>query len=435
MVRLKNWIAAFLVCALIVGCGGGGSGTGGTSGGTGGTGGTSGGRGIPTVNLGTASQVQVLYLSGQGRRAPGSQIAELGPIQVQNGPADFAPTEQQGSGSAVRIQLDGYTLNQFVFSVTVSPDQPFKEYTEFPLSIAKIDEDTGSGFTTVYSGPTFTESPPFSADVRVFPGRQTTLQVNLNDAMLRFDPSDGLVFDRFQFESENYAPFNDKVNGFLSDLVAFDITGLSNASRPLMENGSRAEQIFFSGDLIALSAGFETEGSFELLDPIVIVETGIIKPPTNLGGTPAPGTYLAKELDPRNSDPNVDVRISALQGFYRPYTEVLGNLSDFGAVAFPNSRSELGIGDLFDVVFFNRNAAGQITALWQGIVSFDTDTQGVIELWPISNIKDGVADPLGSGTITYTKVNGVVKQGTFSITTSTEAFPFPRSGGFVVFRN
>jgi hypothetical protein len=112
---LKKALLLFAAAAVVIGCGGGGTDAGGTTGGTGGTGG-SGGRGVPTVNLSGEAQIQVLFASGQGRRAPGSQIAVIQDVQLQNSVIDFVPTTQQGSQSPLRIMLDGYSLNARLFS-------------------------------------------------------------------------------------------------------------------------------------------------------------------------------------------------------------------------------------------------------------------------------------------------------------------------------
>lgn len=422
---LKKWLIAFTASAVLVGCGGGNGIGGGTSGGGGGGGG--GGRGLPTPILSPVAQAQILILSGQGRRAVNSQIAVIDNLRVFNSPTDYQPEDLQNSGSPLRVQLDGFTLNQFVFDIPLAVGGPSKSFTKFPLEISSIDEIDNGNVSTVYSGPPVLFSPFFDLNMQLFPGRQTTVQVVLNDQMLQFDPNSGVVFDRAQFEAENYAPFNGKINAFLSDMVAFDVSALGAADRPLMTNGNRGTMVHFSGDSIGISSGYDVEGSFEMLNPVVI-DQGVLKRPEVLGGRPAPGTYSVMEPDPR--DPFGNSKLVAIQGIYRPYTELLGNLSEFGAVALPTTRSAT----TNQIVLFNRNAGGTITAMWQGVVDYSKGTKGVIRLFSLDQLPDASATPRASGTISFTKSNGIVKEGTFSITTAPTNFPFPKTGGFVVLR-
>ena len=423
---LKKWLIAFTASAVLVGCGGGSGIGGGTSGGS--SGGSGGDRGIPTVNLSHVAQAQILLLSGQGRRATTSQIAVIENLRIYNDSGDFEPKDLQNSGSPLRVQLDGYTLNQFVFDVPLAVGGPSKSFKQFPLEIAKMDQKDDTGVTTLYAGPPVLFSPFFELNMKLFPGRQTTAQIVLNDQILSFDQTSGIVFDRAAFESENYAPFNGKINAFLSDMVAFDVSNLAAADRPLMTSGSRGTTVHFSGDSIGVSAGFDVDGSFEMLSPVV-TDTGVLKRPEVLGGRPAPGTYTVMEPDPREPfDPSI--KIVAIQGIYRQYTELLGNLGSFNAVALPTSRSTTAN----QVVFFNRNEAGAITAMWQGVVDFTQNTKGVIRLFSLDQLPDAGAAPRATGTVLFTKVNGVVKEGTFSMVNTPANFPFPKSGGFVVLR-
>lgn len=169
---MKKWLIAFTASAVLIGCGGGGGVGNSTSGGSGGSGGGGGDRGIPTVILGNTAQGQVLYLSGQGRRATVSQVAVLDNIRVYNNVTDFAPSER--SGSSVRVQLDGYTLNQFIFDVPLVAGGPPKIFTKFPFEIAKVDQDDNGVVTTLYSGPSILFQPFFNLNFPLYPGRQTT---------------------------------------------------------------------------------------------------------------------------------------------------------------------------------------------------------------------------------------------------------------------
>jgi hypothetical protein len=424
---LKNWIGALLIGALVVGCSGGDLGAG-TNGGGGGSTGGDGGRGIPTVNLGSSAQVQVLYLSGQGRRAPGSQIAVFKNIKVSNSVTDFAPTAQQGSFAPVRVQLDGYTINQHTFTYTLAP-RSIKTFTQFPLEIAQIDEENvGGGTTTLFSGPPVLIRPFFNINLPLFSGRQTTLTVNVNDAMIQYDSVNGVAFNRTQFENENYSPGENRINGTLSDMVAFDVSGMPANERPKLLNGQVADMVHFSGDLIGISKGFDVPGTFNLLNPAVI-DSGLVKRPVTLPGREAPGTYSVQEPDPR--DPfGGGSKITAMAGFYRPYTEVLSNIGDFAMVVIPNSR----LGADNQVVMFSRDGAGKIKAMFQGVARFSGASSGTIEVWSIDQLPAGTANNLVSGTLNFAKADGIVRSGTFTFQDPPAGFKFPTTGGFVVFR-
>jgi hypothetical protein len=424
---LKKALLLFAAAAVVIGCGGGGTDAGGTTGGTGGTGG-SGGRGVPTVNLSGEAQIQVLFASGQGRRAPGSQIAVIQDVQLQNSVIDFVPTTQQGSQSPLRIMLDGYSLNARLFSENLN-GLPEKRLTQFPLKVNQIEEDTGSGSNVVYSGPPVSFDPPFAARVTLFPGRQTTMQVNLNDAILSYDNNTGnVVLNRSQFQAENYDVADNRINGFISDYVAFDLTGLPAADRPSMQGGAPADYVHYSGEAIAISKGFDVPDSFEILNPVVI-DQGVIRRPTVVGGDLTPGTYTVLEPDPR--DPfNTNSRIVALKGIYRQYNEVLLDVPDFAMVVFPNSRGSQDN----QVVCFNRSASGRITAFFQGVVRFTGSTAGSIQVWSVDQVDEGTANNIASGFIEFSKVNGVVRRGKFTFQRVPSGFAFPKEGEFVVFR-
>jgi hypothetical protein len=419
----RNWCIASAALALVIGCGGGGGAGGG--GNTGGSGGSSGGAAVPTVVLGDVSQVQMLYASGQGRRAPGSTYATIQNIQIQNGPTDFAPSTLQGSASPIRTQLDGYSLNSALFAETVTGAE--KVFTELPIEILRVDEEDSTGnLQTVFTGP-FRTTPAFKLRATLMPGRQTTIQLNLNDSMVTV-ANNNLTFNRAQFERENYDPADRRVNGFLSDMVMFDISGIPQADKPnMVSGGGAADKVFFSGDAIGLGRGFNSNGSFELLNPLV-VDQGVLKAPTTVGGRPIPGTYSVLEPDPR--DPfNASANIAALQGIYRAHTEVLADIPEFTVLVLPNSR---GSSDNQVVAFLSQG--GAIKRCWQGVARFNSNTSGVIEIWSLDQLDEGTANNKAKGTLNYTKTGGVVKTGTVSFSQLPTGFPFPRTGGFAAFR-
>lgn len=405
----------------MVGCGGAGDGGGGTTGG--GPGGGTGGA--FSVNLPASTDVQVLYLSGDNRRSPGSQYVELGLIRLLNSDTDFIPPTQ--SGSPIRLQLDGYSINSYNFAVTLPTGTPFKTYNMFPLRIDRVlEEDAAGDLTQVFLGP-FETVPALDVDFTLFPGRQVSLAVYLNNGNTFVDGT-GFNFDRTEFERENYDPIDMRMNSFLSDFVAFDISSMAASARPQMNNGAPAQKVFFSGDAIAMSAGVDTAGSFNMLFPATI-DDGIIRNPIDLGGNRTPGAYTVVESDPR--DPLGLGTITSLQGRWKDYTEVLNNTPDNALIVFPNSRRDLTMNAVLV-----RKAGGTVTALWQGVVRWDgVSTSAEVEVWSVDQIRstDPAVNP-AVGTVTVTV--GTADQpssGSYSFTTPPAGFPFATTGSFLVF--
>lgn len=418
---MRKWWIGFVAAALVVGCGGGSTG-GGTSGGGGGGGG---GGSTFATNLGASTDVQFLFLTGDSRRSPGSEYAEMGLIRLQNGPGDVIPSTS--SGTPIRAQLDGYTINSFNFSVTLPAGTNSKTFTEFPLRIDRIfDEQADGSQVQVFpagGGAPFEVSPAIPVDVTLFPGRQVSLAVYLNNGSLWVDAS-GLNFDRTEFERENFDPISGKMNGYLADCVSFDISGMAAADKPDMNNGGKASRVYFSGDAIGLSNGFDTVGSFNMIFPATI-DDGVAKPPVDLGGSIAPGTYTVVEADPR--DPLGAGTITSLQGIWKAYTEVLSNTPDSALIVFPNSR----LSNEKQVVLITKTG-GVITGLWQGTATFAGSASATVELWPISQIRDASAANTGSGTLTTAVTSGgEAKSGTFTLTTTSAGMP--TSGQFIVY--
>jgi hypothetical protein len=426
---LKKALIGLAVVAFAIGCsnGGGGTTTGGgvTGGGVTGGGVTGGGTGLPapTVNLGTSTNAKIQYLSGQGRRAVGSQFAILDIIRVQNGDADVAPVDQ--NTSTLNVQLDGYTINSFDFSVQVPAGTPSKTYTQFPLRVERIlQENATGGQTTVYPGPSVLLGT-FPVNFTAFPGRDVTMLVKLDDAMLGFNTTTSTVrFDRTIFEDENFDPVLGTMVGFISDHVSFDISAMPAAQRPRLQNSEAADMVMFTGDQIAISKGFGGIGTFNMLRPL-LVEDGIVRQTT--GG----GTYTVIEPDPRDPNPISLPQLTSLEGAWRPYTAVLNNLQSFNMVVFPNSR---GLNE-YQAVAFNRNGSGQITAFWQGSLTLSGTASGTIEMWSLDQLVPATATNPANGTASSLIVqNGVVTGGQFTFTTPPAGFPFPTTGNFVVLR-
>ncbi len=461
MKDLRNWAVVAAAAIAIIGCGGSG-GSNSSGGSTSGTGGSQ-GRGLPTINLSSFGSVQAVFLSGQGRRAPGSLVAVINQFQIQRVNAqdqlERVPALDQQNLPDLHIQLDGYTLNAFEFDVSMNANEPARLYTELPLQIFELDQlDQNNQVTRLTTTtPAFIADPPFDLDLVVFPGRQTTVQIALDDSIVGFDESTGsLTFDRDLFISKNYDVRSNTIKSFISDFIAFDLTGMATADRPKMPNNVPVEMALFSGDGIAVSAGFGHDNTFALLDPIAI-QNGIITKGPILGGIRASGSYILQEPDPR--DLTQVAKITALQGVWRPFTDVISGVGTSAMIAFPNSDVDidqnLATENQQQVVLFKLDAAGKVTSMYQGVIRYDAGgttkpTTGQLSIWPISQVV--TADPANQVTGTVSNLVTVpfyafdsggnpkliqyaVKSGDYAITSAVPGnFQFANKGSFVVFR-
>lgn len=437
MKDLSRWTIFAAAAVVLVGCGGGGNNNfGSTSGGNAGSSGGDASRQVPSVVLSNAAELQTVFLSGQGRRAAGSQLAVIRKVQYQNGDQDFVPGVDQYTFPDLRIQLDGYTLNARSFTVDVPAGVEGRTFSEFPLEIYAIEEIQSDGSTIPLTSQTpALDAGVFAADVTAIPGRQTSVQITLDDSILRYDSNQGVVFDQNLFITKNYDIRTNSIHGFLSDFVSFDISGLAKSARPNLSNGKVADKVLITGDSVAISAGADAPDTLEVLNP-VRVENGILRNPKMIGGKEAPGIYTLEEIDPR--DLSQQARLTSLQGIWRPYTSVLTNVGTFVMMAFPNTRSPLEQ----QLIAFSRNGSGAITAMYQGVVRYNAGvTSATFSLWPISQLDNAdTANELKGTMSNITTDTGATggksaRQGTFKFTTSPPAVTnFPSSGVFIVFK-
>lgn len=437
-----KWVYGVVGAIALVGCGGGGGGRTplpppGPD------------RSIPTVVLGDPAAISLSFITGQGRRAPGSLTAVVGSQQFANSVSDVTPTLDQSTFPQMFLGLDRYSINTRTWAATVPADQGSKLFSQFPLEIFSLEQedDFGNLQPLTTQEPALLVEPPLNLDLRIFRGRYSTVQVALDDAILNFDFGSGqLIFDQALFEFRNYDPRFNAVRSFISDYVAFDLTHADPALRPTMTNGLPADMVLFSGDGIAMSQGFGFDGSFELLSPIR-VEQGIIRLGAVIGGVKTNGTYSLLELDPRDLDGLA--KITSLAGPWRTHRDVFKSVPPFAMVAFPSSDDDFTQW----LVLWKQNADGDVTDMWQGVIRYvdlgsSAPTSGTFQLWPISQIDDADAANEVTGTVSnlvstpnYETVNGQrvltgysVRRGEFDVTNTNDRFNFPLQGGFVVFR-
>lgn len=425
MYVLSKWLILLAILVAIVGCGGDNTGINTT-----GTNGSN--RSAPIVNLGDKGELQFVVASGQGRRDVGSNIAILKLVQFIDDEGNYVPTLDQSTFPEMKIQLDGYTLNARSFSVDINPTQGSRFFNEFPFEINSIQQvtDTGGTQTVTTIVPAFQTEFPFDLSLVMYAGRQSSVQINLDDAMVTV-VNDGLdtvaALDELFFIDRNYDIRTDSIRGFLSDYVGWDVSNMPIEKRPTLLDGSVSSLVLFSGDGIAQASEFGVDNAFELLDPIRI-QGGIITPGPILGGSQAPGSYQMREPDPR--DLLEIARLTALQGSWKPYTSFLTNLSDANMITFPNSEDELEQ----QLVYWVLNSEGKITDMYQGVIRInDTLTGGTFSMWPIAQVDDADAANEVSGTISgLQQIGGIVKRGNWDVTAG--SFPYAKSGGFSVFR-
>jgi len=341
------------------------------------------------------------------------------------------------------VQLDGYTHNTITLgNARTLAGQDSRSYDTFTLSIQKILEDTGDPFNPYveFGNPGDPNAPilseAFPLQLRTFDGRQSVVQIFLDDAMVHHDGVN-LTFDQALFEIANIDPAVGTIRGFLSDYLKFDLTAMPAGQRPNLISpegmGASAEAVYFSGDSIALSATVGDDRVFEVLTPLGHI-AGQWRLPTPL--TPDFGTYTLLEVDPRVLPvPNAQ-RIAALQGIWRNYSDMILDLGTVEMFTLPNSDDS----DDQDAVMIQRNGSGAISAMYFGFVNFGT---GDFSMFPIDQVDDGAAGNELVGTVSgFLGANGgtvaaanatKIRSGTFTFTGGAPA-GFPTTGRFLVFR-
>lgn len=423
---LRKW--AFLISTVaavaVIGCGGGG---GGTSNGSGG-GNNGGGGNLSSVNLpAVPGLVSFQYLTGQGR-APNSLVAKIDDItltDVDNQIVDDPLTVN------LQLGLNVYSNAIGNVDVPVAVGANSRVFNQFELKISTLSDGN-----VTYTGPGGQNAidTNFDATFLAQTGRQTILPVLLDDQMITVDISGNPVLDTNLFQSSNYDPIANRMLGFYSDYVQFDLSGMATSSKPSLSGGSIANRVYFSGDNIAISEG-GSNGVIEVLTPTGIIGGTFTPKITN--PIPAPGTYTLLANDPR--DVTNTAKIASLAGIYRSYTEVFANVGTFEAFVFPNTAEDLQP----DCVMFTRDGNGNITSFYFGGIDYD---QGTVSIFPINQVVTGDSsneidgtisafkDANGNdvGTVATSSVEASVRTGTFTL--SNPPAGFPATGRFLVFR-
>lgn len=430
--KMGKWFV--LACGLVAlsGCGGaydwtpstGGSG----SGGTGGGGSSATGSIYPTFNLASSGIVQTSFLGGLDRRGTGSQVAIIDTVEYVNGTTDRIPGTESVHFPRLAVVLDEYTMNTGDIVVPFTDGSAKRSFSEFPFVVTSLNEIQADGSSIelpVGSNPAYQSPQPFDVDMNVMPGRYTAVQIRLDNQMLSFSNSSGLTFDTDKFQSVNYGVL-DKIPTFFSDYVAFDLSNMAAGDRPSMSSTLAADQVYFSGDGIAISRGMGAGSIFELLAPVSI-QSGVVSIGPVIAGRKANNTYTLTDTNPSLT------KQAALTGVWKPFSDVINASSDVTMVAFPNNADTLS-----QQLVIYKTSGGKVVGMWEGQVDYDADlTGGNFKLFPVKTVDDAVpsASEQVTGTVSDLQVSGgVVRAGSWTTSSVSGPWTFGSTGVFGVFR-
>lgn len=383
------------------------------------------------------------------------------------------------------LQLNGYTHQIITLNV---PTLSSRFFTNFQLEVQELRVDNGSPTPDVFPSGGSTQplvQTNFPASIRALPGRQTSVQIRLDETMFDINAvSPDPIFQQFVFEDANLAdnPVQGipTLNGFLSDYVMFDLSGIPTIDRPTMSDGNPAGKVYFSGDFVALSQT-STGGLFEVLTPLGSIDgtfTGVVNLPGPGSQKPPFGVYSLNQADPRDVDPSDGTfpgsevhKITALQGSYYNLGDVVGGMGTFEMITFPRSQERMVFDtqtstnvlrelSVQDVILIKRSG-NTITRMYFGEIDFGSE-QGdptTIKAYPIGQVDDGDAHNEIIGTVSgFKDVNGnavsldvpdaqrastiqKIGSGTFTLQAGTDPTyggplpgDFPTTGRFLVFR-
>ncbi len=396
---------------------------------------------VNTSLFNVEGRAEMTFNTGQGR-APGSITSVFRHMLVSdNTYNDLRDIVETQLSPSVNIQLDGYSSHQIPLNVPMTGFSVLlngRNFETFNLEIdrLRIENNDGSYREVTGSGsnPVFSQSFPMF--LRTFPGRSTGITVQLDDAILNVDAFDDVVFDETLFNDLNNDIDEGLILGTFTDYFAFDITNVAN--KPLMSDSTPATRVYFSGDFSALSVDVTSSATpFEVLIPLNPPLEGLATPPN--GGLGTPGNYTLRQIDPR--DLTNTQRIVSKQGLWREWHDPnnlakspILNPGTVVMLALPHHRDD----DKQDIVLFVRDGNGDITDFYYGEANYATNKMNI---WPIENIDDGVADNEVELDITGKtfRVGGSgssadIRRGTWSISSGTLPVAFGTTGSFLVVR-
>lgn len=410
-------LLSFGAVLVIAGCAGDGKGTTVVPG--------DGNRVIPSFVLGDAALVETVILSGSDIVSGTNQIAVIENVFYGDEDGNQIPTQQEFQPSPLKVFLDQPVIQNRPFTATLASSQASRVFDLFPFEIKQIQVDTGSGLQPLTPANQIAYSPiePYDLNLRLFRGRTSAVQLRLSNRTLQFSFDTGVDFNDDQFIADNYNEFTNSIRGFLSDYVAFDLSGVAEADRPLMETGGTADRILFSGDGIMLSRGIGDESVLELLDPEAVTP-GVLLPATTIDDRPTAKSYILEDPALINS--------ASMFGTWRHHTEAIIMPTPIAMVAFPSSDDDA----VQQVVYF-QVSGNQVVQMWQGQIEYGIAgdmTKGTIQLFPIRNVATAGSAGEITGTVsavTY-DANGAARSGDFTLNAAPGTLPL--TGAFAVFR-
>jgi hypothetical protein len=435
-----------ITAAILIGCGGGGGGKSSTvtTGTTGVPGATQPGDSIEMVNLPAPSQpagrINVAYLPLQGRGLSDLTVT-LRNIEFALGAQSFI----EPLASPVTFITNGNQVQQKSASVPVV-DGNSQRFDTFDLNVDTVT-DVPNNFTVGSTDSPFINEMPFPASISVFPSRESTMPVFLNDGMFNIvepDPvaeppiTESITFLPDVFTSANGSP----MNGFISDFLSFDISQMG-AKRPLMSTGAVANRVYFSGDKFAFSVAGPS-GYFEMLtEDATHPKAGEFQDPAVINNIQTPGVWRTQVPDP--TDPTHTAQITELFGIFRFMVDpavqtrsMVINTGSFEVITMPKTPDD----DTQQILLiaFNGNKA---TNMYWGDAHFSS---GNFVAFPLNDLASGSAVGAIQGTLSgFLNKNAApvtigaptdtanVRYGRYAIQ-GTVPVGFNRSGRFVVFR-
>lgn len=442
---MKNWVVLGLAVAALVGAGCGGDGDNGGGGGGGGT---------VEASVNTAlfysgpipkpGYLDITYNTGQGRGRGGlGPTANLKRVVLEDnayGTGDARNTVRTLLNPERVLGLDLYTSQSVPLNAPMdgfSINLNNRRFEEFALEIESVFFN-GSSYNGSFGSSLFNEIFPFSATL--LPGRTTSVQIFLNDAMFEEDGFGGLNFLRSEFEDQNLNPDSLALEAHLADYLAFDISNVPYA--PLMTTSTQSTTLYMSGDAYGLSDTPQIgDTEFEVLVPET-PDPGSVLGICNLAPSfppNSPNTYNLKVIDPRNLQNNSF--ITSLQGTWKWWHDPdnasqspILNPGDFVFITFPQSTDI----STQDCVLLGLSG-GVIVDCYFGEVDLSSNT---FNAWPISEIVKGTTNDeiVGSiGNYVYRSGTGIttvrdIRSGDFSVTGGSAPATFPATGKFIVYR-
>jgi len=424
--------------------------------------------------------VYVSYLTGAGR-APGDLFMNMENVaiyddydKIQAARTDFSP---------LKLHLAAFTLQYAAIDVPTAGVNSylFDQYIFNPYTFA-VEQSNGTvglnpGDAGVFNpdpAPNQANFPGFvpmptniPCHLQVFPGRDSTLPIFVDDTMFSQSSSTTYAFNYPQFSAINLQPTsnpatNQVLTGFLADYVQFDLSHMAAGAIPsLMVSGKKSTHWYMSGDNYAMSddPNQSTPGNFEelTLDPANPLDGYMSQPgqinvsQSQFGGFPSagfPGTYDLRQANP--SDITGVSKITSLYGRWRSLPSLV-NLENttFDIILFPNSYETYTFNSPTDVVAIVHNGPDptQITNMYVGYAYYtggSGSAKAAVTLFPLTSFVTGAT----TGEITYdlssfTGSSGTatvnepsIRNGQYSLDKSSAKPPagFQSSGTFVVFR-